>query len=182
MKTIRANVFETNSSSAHCLVCSDDAKFKSFVDGELFADGGDYKFEYNADLIDLAEVYDRYENYIQGQENDAKRYQYEFDCTRVPVDVLKWFMLHPSIFPRFRLYESEAESGEPVPDNVQEFFDNHHECIVTLVGWLEDINSPYSYEMLKYNTDNFTAEYDGYQSYPPKSNNGKTELLAIWYY
>jgi hypothetical protein len=51
MKTIRPGVFETNSSSVHCIVITTEDKYKAFEDGEYMFNGEDDDLEPTIDVF-----------------------------------------------------------------------------------------------------------------------------------
>lgn len=161
MHTIRLNTFETNSSSAHCFVTASDLDFDKFVNGELFADSFEYKWRYDAKLITIDEAYDLYCNYRDWYSPKLSKESY------------KWVLTHPEC-----LDGSEPEND--MPDYVRAEYDKDPYSVQDILNM--DPGLPISYQMIRKNSEDFTKEYDGYESVPPSSENGMTTCYAVWYY
>lgn len=180
MITIRSNVFETNSSSAHCIVIAPDDQFDKFVSGELYASYGEYKGCAEARLLTFDEVYELYAGYINREIEWLQKHNEDTSDMVVPSkEVFQWCINHPKEF-------EELCGDEKLADNVPECVlnykvDNESAC-ETLRYWLDDINNPMSYAKVVYETENFTTGYDGYDSESPSSKDGKTSMHAVWYY
>ena len=75
MKTIRPGVFETNSSTTHCLVLTTEEKFKAFTEGEYLFDN------WNETLVPIIEIFNMMigdEDYVDWcTENDKKPVELE---------------------------------------------------------------------------------------------------------
>lgn len=75
MKTIRPGVFETNSSTTHCLVLTTEEKFKAFTEGEYLFDN------WNETLVPIIEIFNMMigdEDYLDWcKENDKKPVDFE---------------------------------------------------------------------------------------------------------
>lgn len=180
MITIRSNVFETNSSSAHCIVIAPDDQFDKFVAGELYASYGEYKGCAEARLLTLDEVYELYTGYINREIEWLNKHHEDTSDMVVPSkEVFQWCINHPK---EFEELWNEEKLADNVPECVINFKVDNGSALGTLNGWLDDINNPMSYAKVVYETENFTTSYDGYDSEAPSSKDGKTSMHAVWYY
>ena len=186
MRTVRNSVFETNSSSAHCLVTAPKDQFAKFVNGQLFAREGGYKYRFDTDLITMDEVYRIYLRYITKEHLYCTKHGHaDYDCTPVPMAYIKWWMLHPETIAK---YEGTLAGDwkDDAPEDLRNFFAEHDEPARNMSTWITDSNTPFSFAMLDYNTEHFTTEYDDYESEPPFElegpESGKTRVEAVWYY
>ena len=186
MRTVRNSVFETNSSSAHCLVTAPNDQFAKFVNGQLFAREGGYKYQFDTDLITMEEVYRIYLRYITKERlYCTKRGHADYDCTPVPMAYIKWWMLHPETISKFE-GNLCGNWEDDVPEDLRNFFAEHYGPASDMNTWITDSNTPFSFAMLDYNTEHFTTEYDDSESEPPfeleGQESGKTRVEAVWYY
>ena len=186
MRTVRNSVFETNSSSAHCLVTAPNDQFAKFVNGQLFAREGGYKYRFDTDLITMEEVYRIYLRRIAEENLFYSKHGYtDHDVTPVPMAYIKWWMLHPETISK---YEGNLSGDwkDDAPEDLRNFFAEHDEPANAMNTWITDSNTPFSFAMLDYNTEHFTTEYDDYESEPPFElegpESGKTRVEAVWYY
>ena len=180
MITIRSNVFETNSSSAHCIVIAPDDQFDKFVAGELYASCGEYKGCIEARLLTLDEVYEIYKGYIDREIEWLKKNNEDTSDLVMPSkEVLQWCINHPK---EFNELVNEEKFADDMPQCVIAFNVDNESACSTLHYWLDDISTPLSYAQVVYESDNFTTSYDGYDSEAPSSKDGKTSMHAVWYY
>ena len=180
MITIRSNVFETNSSSAHCIVIAPDDQFDKFVAGELYASYGEYKGFAEARLLTLDEVYELYTSYINREIEWLKKHHEDTsDMVAASKEVFQWCANHPKEFDELF---NEEKLADNVPECVLNFKVDNESACGTLNYWLDDINNPMSYAKVVYESENFTTSYDGYDSEAPSSKDGKTSMHAVWYY
>lgn len=180
MITIRSNVFETNSSSAHCIVIAPDNQFDKFVAGELYASCGEYKGCIEASLLTLDEVYEIYKGHIDREiEWLNKNNEDTSDMVMPSKEVFQWCINHPK---EFNELFNEEKLADNVPECVVAFNVDNESAFETLQYWLDDISTPLSYAQVVYESENFTTSYDGYDSEAPSSKDGKTSMHAVWYY
>lgn len=183
MKRVRKDVFETNSSSMHCLVIAPKDEFDKFMGGELFAMDRDYKYFGETKLVYFGEVYNSYVNFC----ND-----YSFAKMRVSSNLLRELMNFYSVFAK-----GDAHGFEVDPDKVLEYnwsdeirgeidsLNENFDLVSTLGNvscWLDMQTSPISYDMVKYVTENFTTGWDEYKSIPPFfQSDGTVKMHGVWY-
>lgn len=184
MRTIRPNVFETNSSSAHCIVVADQESFRKFKEGELFADEWWYKCPYQADLITFDKVYNMYINAVNAERDWARIHHLNEDFFIVSKTLLKWLFDHPNVVDEMGEEETEQYVREHTSGKLQD------ELLTCINGrnwfawsWVYDQYHPISYEMIRYFTKDFETEYDDYRCVAPHENaDGQVEMEAVWYY
>lgn len=183
MKTIRNSVFETNSSSMHCLVIADKDSFDKFMGGELFAKEHDYKFFGNTELVYFGEVYDNYIKYCD---------DYTFDHVRVSNHMLRELV---ALFSKFVKEDDGGLTIDPkkvdeydwipeVREEIESLKENYEldRVLGDVSCWMDMQYSPMSYDMLRYITDDFKTGYDGYESIPPTDQpDGTVKMHAVWY-
>ena len=187
MKTIRSSVFETNSSSCHCIVVANADDYKKFVDGELFADEKAYKCSCRSDLISFDEVYSRYLAHLDNMNSGCG------DSKELPLgmNAVYWLMLHPEMFEldddkRIELINGSNDIKDSVREELlTEMAKPGYTRVNSFMCWIDYDSAPASYEMLRYWTEDFTSEYDGYGSSPVVDvvENGMPmkELRCVWY-
>ncbi len=185
MLTVRKNTFETNSSSCHCVVVAKDDVFNQFVEGELFAEGAGYKFSYDAELIPIEEVHNRYCKYIE-QENDFYRQYGNAEIIPLGIPAIKWILNNPDfneVCPYMagdvEAYLKEHDTGLN-EETVNELIQNE-DGLDCFRSWISLDYTPWSYSMLKKATEDFSTAYDEVESRPPHSVNGITSCYACWY-
>jgi len=179
MRTVRNSVFETNSSSAHCLVTAPNDQFAKFVNGELFAKQGGYKREFYTELVPIEDVYKEYVAYAEHENEFCREHDISNDETLVSIEFMKWWMLHPETIHKF---DDGDEYLDDLPADMQDFAIDHIESLFTMNCWVGDVEYAHSFAMLDYYTNHFTVEYDDYRSQPPTEKDGNTSLVAVWYH
>ena len=106
MKTIRPGVFETNSSSVHCIVLTTEDKFKAFENGEYMFDN------WHDALVPIIEIFNLMigdEDYVDWcKENDKK-----------PVDLEKFKKVVGM------LDNWDDDSADEEGDFIKSWMDNH---------------------------------------------------------
>jgi len=177
MRTVRQQTFETNSSSAHCIVVADSEDFAKFVNGELFADEASYKCGYDARLLTADEVYEKYHEYFL-----ESVIQYDDDAYQLSKDTVIWLMNHWEEVQPIIDYHSDVYSVDSMPLHVKGECEANSSSVSDLLNWLDFLYTPFSYSMLKFFTEDFTTEYDDKESEPPKETDGKTSCYSCWYY
>lgn len=185
MRTIRPRVFETNSSSAHCIVVADKESFQKFKDGELFADAWWYKCPYHANLITFDQVYAKYINDVNHTRDWDRIHHYNNDIVILSKEAIRWLFKNPVV-----LSDSMAGcdienyirvwSTGSLRDELLEYLDSGYGFATS---WVYGQYHPISYMMLRYFTQEFVTEYDDYQSEHPHENaDGNIEMRAVWYF
>ena len=191
METLRLGTFETNSSSCHCMVVASETDFQKFVDGELFADGGCYKCPYQAELITLEDVVNRYNQHVKDEHDYAFEHNYECDEKPISATLAKWVMLHPEVLEidgDVKMSDYLKDHRDELPDEeYYEATETFYKRVTDFRCWIDDDSTPFSYKMLSFYTQDFSTEYDDYESYSPKdvelADGSKVkELNAVWYY
>ena len=168
MRSVRQGVFETNSSSCHCLVICSLTEWNRFTNGDLFARCSYYKGENVDRLVNMDEVYALLQE-------DITKYWAE---PRPTLELVRWIysgfstgMLKPESGPLFDdlSFRDSDDSwwAENAPDELKEFISEHPGTLGDLLDWVALIETPYSYEMLRVLSYNFTREVDEYESVAP---------------
>lgn len=188
MKTIRSSVFETNSSSCHCVVVANADDYKKFMDGELFADEKAYKCSCRSDLISFDEVYRRYLAHLDNMNSYCGDSSKELP---LGMNVVYWLMLHPELFEldddkRIELINGSNDIKDSVREELlTELANPGCTRVNSFMCWIDYDTAPASYEMLRYWTEDFTSEYDGCESKPVEDivENGMPmkKLRCVWY-
>ena len=184
MKTIRPAVFETNSSSSHCLVMCSLADWPRFVNGELFAECAYYHSDSINPLIDIGEVYSRMQ----------KAYTEYWSETKPTVELVKWVyslfskdMLNPDSEPRTEglIFRDSHDKwwGANVPDELKAFVTDHPDTLGDLLDWVQLMETPFSYEMIRVLSNDFTMKCDDYNSIAPyeETDAKKMNQWGIYY-
>ena len=189
MQIIRKNVFETNSSSMHCLVIASKDEFDNFMNGDLFAEGRDYKYFGETKLVQFSEVYDNYAKFC----NDCS-----FVNTRVSEPLLRELMCHYGDFAGVAqdnfvtgfvidIDKVVAYRGwtEETMQEIESLRENNelYDTIRYVEMWMDMQYSPLSFDMVRRITENFSTGYDDYESIPPTDqSDGTVKMHGVWYY
>lgn len=161
-------MFETNSSSCHCLVICSLNEWNRFTNGDLFARCAYYKGEDVDPLINIDDVYALLQE-------DITKYWAE---PRPTLELVRWIysgfstdMLKPETGPLFEDLSFRDSDDiwwtENAPDELKAFISEHPDTLGDLLDWVALIETPYSYEMLRSLSYNFTREVDEYGSVAP---------------
>ena len=173
MRSVRPGMFETNSSSCHCLVICTQDEWQKFIAGELFAECAENKGSYPEKLITIDAVYKLIET------NFAHEYGcFWQDTTMPPVELVEWVY---KAFSKEMLLQDEdpaydgmnfRDSSDPwwmehLPESLKPFVEEHPLVLDGLTEWIKLEQTPFSYEMIRLRSHDFTVEYDDYESIPP---------------
>lgn len=184
MKSIRPAIFETNSSSCHCMIICSKADWELFVAGKLFAQGATYKGAQPDPLIDINGVYELILKEIY------KPYSCFWSDTKPTLELVNW--IYSSFSMDMLAYDSDPTTSEMefkdstdgwwaehAPDNLKEFISEHPDTLGDLLDWISFEHTPFSYEMIRVRSADFTGIFDDIPSVPPMEENDRTEL-CIW--
>lgn len=176
-------MFETNSSSCHCMVICSKADWGKFVHAELFAVCAENKGSYPQPLIDIDGVYALMELEIK------KEYSLFWSEVKPTIELVKWIytafsidMINPGTDPSYDEMEFRPATDnwwvENAPDGLKEFISENVYTLGELLDWVALTYTPYSYEMIRVLSKNFTMEYDEYPSIQP--HEASESDLTIW--
>lgn len=173
MRSIRTTTFETNSSSTHCLVICSQEEWENFIHAALFVEMADYKGGREHTLITLDRICEQIK-----QRFTESNIRYHLERQIPPRELVEWIyseftkdMLDPE--------NDQCDGGllfrqsddpwwmEHIPDNLKDYISEHPDALDDLTDWVELTETPFSYEMIRVLSDNFTRTYDDYNSIPP---------------
>ncbi len=173
MRSIRPATFETNSSSNHCLVICSQEEWEKFMHATLFVEMAEYKGGCEHALITLDRICEQIK---QSFTEDNIRFHLERQIP--PCELVEWIyagftkdMLDPGEEPRYGglVFRKPYDPWwmEHIPDNLKGYIAEHPDALDDLTDWVALTETPFSYEMIRVLSDNFTMEYDEYNSIPP---------------
>lgn len=173
MRSVRPGMFETNSSSCHCLVICTQEEWQKFIAGELFASGAEYKGSCREELISIDAIY----RLVEANFNEDFGFFWQ-DKTMPPFELVEWVykafseeMLIPGDNPAYDGMNLRNSSDpwwmEHLPESLKPFIEEHPKVLDGLTDWIELEHTPFSYEMIRLRSHDFTMEYDEYESVPP---------------
>lgn len=166
-------MFETNSSSCHCLVICSQEEWKKFIHAVLFVEMAEYKGDCRHALITVDGICEQIK---QSFTEDNTRFHSERQIP--PRELVEWIyagfardMLDPEEDPRYGglVFRRSCDPWwvEHIPDNLKDYMSEHPDALDDLTDWVALTETPFSYEMIRVLSDNFTMEYDDYSSIPP---------------
>ena len=173
MRSIRPAAFETNSSSNHCLVICSQEDWEKFMHAALFVEMGEYKGDCRHALITVDRICEQIK---QSFAEDNIRFHSERQIP--PHELVEWIyaeftrdMLDPEEDPRYGglVFRRPCDPWwmEHIPDSLKDYISEHPDALDDLTDWVALTETPFSYEMIRVLSDNFTMEYDYYNSIPP---------------